>query len=451
MCLYPKIILNPVYSCRRDSFSYVDMNGTHFPPRPYFSAFHHGAVVGKEDNLSSFFAVDSSTGETVPVFLSVPCRKCTQCLEQRRSSIKSRMLLEQYFQGDDYPPVHLTLTYREGCVPSTGVSRSDLVLFLNRFKTYAKRNGYFHPIRHAGFSEYGSDDRYSHRPHYHVILFGIPRTDGNPDAFRKLVSVIRSAWKFGGFHLSFPPVNKLAYVCKYALKDSLVPPPAGLMPNFYTLSVHGGGLGCPTGRAHEIVALFGGRKRAQIKVLGTVVNISIPSNVLDKVKPTFSNLCSSEFTRNLRLLSNVTYTLVKHYSENRASEYVMSLYASLFPKYAVSPQPYYFGLSYRPFNYKPVDLLQTENLDYFRLIDMAESLYRYFESYQYDCELFLSYQRYYVNFKRENEDYFESCRLYASQFYLHPDEWESYNADCFRKHATLPSTHSLNFDDYADL
>lgn len=71
----------------------------------------------------------------------------------------------------------VTLTYDNEHLPINekgvqSVNKRDIQLFMKRF-----RKKYGNGIRYFCISEYGDDDRYSHRPHYHMLLCNYPPMD----------------------------------------------------------------------------------------------------------------------------------------------------------------------------------------------------------------------------------------------------------------------------------
>lgn len=143
MCTNSKIITNPrfIQASMLGTFSHV-----HTPSEDFF--YHRGCLdefsyrtfsryyqFANKDNLDQFYAYNPSTGETIPLYIEVECGHCKACIEKKRSSLKNRMILEQYAHGD-IPPIFLTLTYDDAHLPSDGVNVLDVQLFLKRFRSY---------------------------------------------------------------------------------------------------------------------------------------------------------------------------------------------------------------------------------------------------------------------------------------------------------------------------
>lgn len=136
------------------------------------------------------------------MFADVPCGECEDCVNRYRSDID---LLSRYEYEDCLSKggkaVFLTYTYKDSEVPyKTYVYDSvvkDIVFYshkgvdtrhfpdnaiycfdythvqkhLNSLRKYFERKGIVNGIRYLFVSEYGSDIRYTQRPHYHAILY----------------------------------------------------------------------------------------------------------------------------------------------------------------------------------------------------------------------------------------------------------------------------------------
>lgn len=182
-----------------------------------------------------------------PFVLQVPCNHCAECLSAKRNEWHFRIYhewLETYRKGGYV--LFDTLTYSDEHLPTickmlpgynfesdhSCFSRSDINGFFHRLR---RRLSYYGKdvagkLRYFVAAEYGADDRYTHRPHYHVLFFV---TSDKLSVF-DLKSAIRYSWYFGrvdSLRLSgkksnyFPCVNLpnlglSNYVAKYVQKDS---------------------------------------------------------------------------------------------------------------------------------------------------------------------------------------------------------------------------------------
>lgn len=178
-----------------------------------------------------------------PAAIKIPCGKCRGCRAQKARAWADRMVLEL---DHSKKAVFLTLTYDNDHVPcrydqSTGqavltLNKRDLQLFFKRLrKRYAlleEVNGEKvvipREIRYYACGEYGSN---THRPHYHVILYGIGLED-IPDLKLKGMNELhdpyfssdffaKDIWKNGFCLFANVSWKTCAYVARYVKKKDL--------------------------------------------------------------------------------------------------------------------------------------------------------------------------------------------------------------------------------------
>lgn len=157
--------------------------------------------------------INAATLKNAPLkgLFDVPCGHCEQCKTQKVNEWSFRLLeeaKETFRQGGFI--LFDTLTYDNLHVPTVGKvlfqlgefsldvtssicdmlcnSKRDVQLFAKRL-----RAAYSGQFRYYLVSEYGNDERYTHRPHYHVLFF-FPSPTITPDVASKL---IRKAWENG--------------------------------------------------------------------------------------------------------------------------------------------------------------------------------------------------------------------------------------------------------------
>lgn len=197
--------------------------------------------------------INAATLKGAPLkgLFEVPCGQCEQCKTQKVNEWSFRLLEEakETFRQRGFI-LFDTLTYDAMHVPNVGKvlyqlgefsldvsssvcdmlcnSKRDVQLFAKRL-----RAAYSAPFRYYLVSEYGNDDRYTHRPHYHALFF-FPSPTITAEHASKL---IRQAWQNGrtdGFEdkgskyfyskrcfTSFTPYiqNIILYITKYMHKD----------------------------------------------------------------------------------------------------------------------------------------------------------------------------------------------------------------------------------------
>lgn len=160
------------------------------------------------------------------------CGQCISCKLAKAREWQLRILLEAHTHEDN---IFVGLTYTDDELPLTddGVQNlypRDLTNWLKRYrKQYGKRFRYF------AIGEYGDKTL---RPHYHAVLFGVPREEH---------ASIKRTWGMG--RISTDPVNEktAAYISGYCIKkltsdkDERLAPQQH--PEFMRSSRRNGGLG----------------------------------------------------------------------------------------------------------------------------------------------------------------------------------------------------------------
>lgn len=157
--------------------------------------------------------INAATLKGAPLkgLFEVPCGQCEQCKTQKVNDWSFRLLEEakECFRLGGFS-IFDTLTYDDKHVPNVGKvlyqlgefsldvnssicdmlcnSKRDVQLFFKRLRSL-----YPGTIRYYLVSEYGNDERYTHRPHYHVQFF-FPSPTITPEQASKL---IRQAWQNG--------------------------------------------------------------------------------------------------------------------------------------------------------------------------------------------------------------------------------------------------------------
>lgn len=156
----------------------------------------------------------------------VPCGQCMPCRINKKREWVGKMLLEHA-----HSPVQgtfATLTYNPQHHPENGsLDVTELQRYIKRLR---KRVGSF---RYFGVGEYGSK---TWRPHYHVVLFGLPA-----HVFEK---PIRDAWSVDGEEIGFVQVGEvtrasISYVAGYTTKKMTAndhPELHGRKPEFSVMS-----------------------------------------------------------------------------------------------------------------------------------------------------------------------------------------------------------------------
>lgn len=286
MCLNPTIILNPRYSQHRHEFREIVWKGESIPQLKLSDSTYYPVRLPSfrnydiERNPSLYFAV-TPDGVCVPIFMQVPCNKCLECVESKRSALRTRMLLEQ-MSHENCPQIFITLTYNNDHLPADGVSRDDVRRFLNRFHLYLGRAGFPTYFRHVMFSEYGS---LRGRPHYHGLLYGINWLTDNLRL--KFIEVLEKAWNKGFVYVKVVDGSVSRYVSKYVGKDVSFPIGENKNPNFWTASRVDGGLGSLICKEESFLDLCATPDfpTVSLPVDGRCYTVTLPSYIRDKVTP----------------------------------------------------------------------------------------------------------------------------------------------------------------------
>lgn len=170
----------------------------------------------------------------------VPCGKCYNCLQKKRSVWTNRMMKENKEANSGY---FVTLTYNEENIPLVDVwnfdigtlYRPDLVNFIKRLRTNvakwtyvsddwfkkSEKTGKWSPkVRYFACGEYG---KYGNRPHYHIILWNLPTdfVEEDPVHGKIYSDLLDSTWSKGIVDVGTVTEASCHYVAKYTL-DPLV-------------------------------------------------------------------------------------------------------------------------------------------------------------------------------------------------------------------------------------
>lgn len=151
--------------------------------------------------------------------IAIPCGHCVGCRMDKAKAWKVRLAHECEKWPRDQ--IHfVTLTYRDACIPRCEVgmylSKKDLRGFIRSFRQ--PEFGVYKNIKFFACGEYGTAENGTHRPHYHLILFG-PLDDLIPYAPGSFHSAaVSKAWPYGLHDVKEIHPNMLAYVAGYTEK-----------------------------------------------------------------------------------------------------------------------------------------------------------------------------------------------------------------------------------------
>lgn len=177
------------------------------------------------------YAGQAYSGKIISNSIDVPCGHCIECRLKYSRDWATRMMLEaqyhesSYFVTLTYDDLHVPKSYYPDldtgeAIPSLTLVKKDLQGFIKRLRRrleYLKRP----QIRFYGCGEYGTS---THRPHYHIVVFGLCLDDleqlkvssqGFPYYRSKL---IEECWPFGFSMVCDVSWDTCAYVARYVTK-----------------------------------------------------------------------------------------------------------------------------------------------------------------------------------------------------------------------------------------
>lgn len=139
---------------------------------PFFKSYKvHPEFTFTQDSLFDLYHFIGNDGVCYPMYIIVPCGKCSVCSHTRLNDISSRCVLETY--TSKCSPLFVTLTYNNENLPQDGsVSLRDIQNFLKLLRINLNR--FFQTkisLRYLYASEYTPNN---HRPHYHLLIWNVP-------------------------------------------------------------------------------------------------------------------------------------------------------------------------------------------------------------------------------------------------------------------------------------
>ena len=251
-CTNPTILFNPHPPKNYVRMYLRDVECFHVP-------YPKKAKITLSDLDSCYYVLPD--GDTSPMYIAVPCGKCILCKDKKSQDWSTRSFCET--QTSDTPPIFITLTFNNDFLPRDGLDKKHVQNFMKRLRIALSRKGFDVRLRYIVCGEYG---RWTHRPHYHLVIWNFPVLDKNDSNFNiyKQNQFIQKAWSFRcskvvydglsakhrfkklldgrvyhyayiGFSLTKPCDYKCTkYVTKYMRKECFVPD--GQKPTFFGAS-----------------------------------------------------------------------------------------------------------------------------------------------------------------------------------------------------------------------
>lgn len=380
-CANPRVIINPKlpeliakYGC------YVQNRRIHYMHRkPHhitqfemykFSPRLRGITI---DNYTEDYVLDSSTGETFPIYLAVPCGHCDLCKSTSINSFVYRCRLESQCYNNQ--PWFITLTYAPFFKPPSGVQVRDVQLFLKRFRINLVRSGFTNRIRYCAVGEYGKD---THRPHYHLIVWNL--CSYTTEDYKKIQSIIGKSWKLGYNYsrLADPRNDKsFKYTAKYLRKEDKTP--VGQNPTFLLSSRGNGGIGSPfiDKHAKQIRKTLDINYKFRNIWTGKVEEMKWTSYVINRIFPSFCSSVDSGFRSSVYYSTLYLDCLSRYETKSPLRTYFKKVYDYLEPHFYIplnfhsvkscSPIPSENGS--RTLSFQAYDVLNYALKDCKRVID----------------------------------------------------------------------------------
>lgn len=180
------------------------------------------------------------------------CGQCLACRINKRRQWTLRLLLEftqhekATFVTLTYAPENLPTVLDDSGCPQGVLQKRHVQLFLKRLRKVLDEK-YGSKIRYYCAGEYGPNN--THRPHYHLILFGVSPDELDPDwyffngksgplpahlgGFR--TSLLYDAWKLGIVHVGEVNEHSIGYTAGY-VTSKLTRKGDGRTPEFALMS-----------------------------------------------------------------------------------------------------------------------------------------------------------------------------------------------------------------------
>lgn len=168
-----------------------------------------------------------------------PCGRCLPCRLNNRRTWTQRIILEAGLYEDN---AFLTLTYSDEFLPHS-LNPKHVQDFLKRLRFAIAPLR----IRYFAVGEYGDE---SNRPHYHIVVFGLPpcergssRFDRRTDRCCSICNLVRATWGLGNVFVGTVSNASAQYVAGYTVKkltDARDPLLNGRHPEFARMSLRPG-------------------------------------------------------------------------------------------------------------------------------------------------------------------------------------------------------------------
>lgn len=229
---------------------------------------------------------------------SLPCGHCEACRIRQRKEMSTRLAHEASMHEQS---VFITLTYDDAHLPigldgNPTLCIADVQKFIKRLrrhleyvpKKYDGRDHVSKPIRYFCVGEYGHK---THRPHYHLLIFGWSPSDSKFHRQSKNIVSFRSAqieklWKCGFSEFSGVSPHVARYCARYVTKKitSDYDLHDDQLPEFTLSSKRNGGIGSSWCDLYGVDAL---RKRfCTYRMNDKIIKASVPKYYYNRIRKT---------------------------------------------------------------------------------------------------------------------------------------------------------------------
>ena len=328
MCKRPKLIVNPQakYLLHRGAIPFVcgveytpfevlaDLSVTGLLSRHYVDTTKVEDILYIKD--SCYLCV---AGNRFPLFVALPCFRCSECSHEYRKEIENRALIEAAHSGT---VIFYTLSYDNEHLPKDGLCKSHVVRAFKRLRTHISRYLDFEcNFINLYVGEYGTDASRTMRPHYHGLLFVEQRLTSsqlwqlrrmfpfrNRALFYQEHKRLKDFWPYGiigDFQVARNPAALTRYVTKYITKQHyFIDDPHNSFavqkekfnghynPCFVQMPRRFG-LGSRHLSHYKDTILNSSDLSIRININGSILRIGIPKIFIQKLFPSLGRICPS--------------------------------------------------------------------------------------------------------------------------------------------------------------
>lgn len=358
-------------------------------------------------NYDQSYVFNMNTGECYPMYMVVPCGKCTICQDRRIKEWGFRCHCESAVSSTI--PLFITPSYNDESLPSDGVSKDDVQRFFKRLRIALERLGYKTKLRYFLTSEYGSEE-YTNRPHYHGVIWNFPYLDDNFNLGMDMArDLIETCWQKGFVNCKPLLAGGTMYVAKYMGKDNKAP--KGKNENFWLCS-RKPGLGYEVAKQYESFYLEN-PSEFMIEVFdrytGKTIERSLPTYFKRMYFPSVSDVLPLDIRRDFAHFVDLYHCMVDQNSringfDSELNEVLRNSYKWILNKFWMLSRPY-VDRDRKNFTYIRLNARHREFLEETFLQFRTEFYALYDRLYYYDID------EHYIDYILSLKEIRNSCRL----------------------------------------